>query len=123
MRRLSSLLLLPGILGLATVPALSQDSIVAMCEMAAKAAPEQSEHCECALTALQSQIGGDEFAMYANVGTLYFENLGKGLARSDAWDVAARTVGEGQGMALVDVLQVTNPIGRLHAQALKDCAG
>jgi len=123
MSRLSSLLLLPSILGFSTVPAWSQDSIVAMCELAAQAAPDQSQHCECALTALQSQLGGDEFAMYANVGTLYFENLGNGLGRADAWDAAARAVGETQGMSLSDVLQVTNPIGRLHAQAIKNCGG
>jgi hypothetical protein len=60
--------------------------------------------------------------IYADVGSRYFENLASGLDRADAWDAAGKSVAEEQGMSFVNVLEITNPIGRLHAQAIKDCA-
>jgi hypothetical protein len=57
----------------------------------------------------------------AAVGSRYFENMASGLDPADAWDAAAKSVGEEPGMSSTDVLEITNPIGRLRAQAIKDC--
>ena len=59
---------------------------------------------------------------YANVGALYLQNLANGLDRADAWDTAAKEIGEPRGMSLREVLTITNPIGQMHAKAIKACA-
>jgi len=109
-----------GILCLSAAPSWSQDSVIAMCEMIVS--PEHKSDCECASTAVKDQISSDEFEIYANVGSLYLENMANGLDRSDAWDAAAKEIGEPRGMSLKEVLTTTNPIGQMHAKAIKDCA-
>jgi hypothetical protein len=110
------------VLGLPTLSSSAQESsIVQMCEMAVHAGPEQGNGCECALTIIRNEISGEQFEIYAAVGTLYFENMANGLDQADAWDAAAKSVGAERGMSFVEVLEVTNPIGQLHAQAIKDC--
>ena len=94
-----------------------------MCEMANQSDPDQGETCTCALNAMKDQLSSDEFEIYANVGTLYLENLTTGLDRAEAWDAAARTVGGERQLPLVSVLEITNPIGRMHAKAIKECKG
>lgn len=117
-----SLLSSLGVLCLSTLAATAQDSIAQMCETATQVAPEYGNNCECALTALKNEISGDQFGIYADVGNRYFENLAGGLDRANAWDAAAKSIGEDRGMSLVEVLEITNPIGRLHAKAIKGCA-
>jgi hypothetical protein len=110
-----------GVLGLATVPSWTQESIVTMCEMTNQGASDDGKICVCALNAVRDQLSSDEFGIYADVGTQYLKNLADGLDRADAWDLAAKTVGNEHELSFVDVLEITNPIGRAHAKAMKDC--
>jgi len=121
-KTLSSLLLSLSILCLSAAPSWTQESVIAMCEKTAQVFPEQGNGCECALTAIKDQISSDEFEIYADVGTLYLDNVANGFARSDAWDAAAKKIGDERGMSLREVLTITNPIGRMHADAIKNCA-
>jgi hypothetical protein len=118
--RIPTLFLSLGILCLSAAPSWSQDSVIAMCEMVVSS--EHKSDCECASTAIKDQISSDEFETYANVGALYLENLASGLDRPDAWDAAAKKIGEEHEMSLREVLTITNPIGQMHAKAIKDCA-
>jgi len=121
-RLFSSLLFSLIVLCLSAAPSWTQESVIAMCEKTAQVFPEQGTGCECALTAIKDQISSDEFEIYANVGTLYLDNITDGLARSEAWDAAAKKIGDERGMSLREVLTITNPIGQLHADAIKNCA-
>jgi hypothetical protein len=112
--RIPTLFLSLGILCLSAAPSWSQDSVIAMCEMVVS--PEHKSDCECTSTSVKDQISSDEFEIYANVGTLYLENMANGLDRSDAWDAAAKKIGDERGMSLREVLTITNPIGQMHAK-------
>lgn len=100
-------------------PGLAAD-VEAMCERSSWA-NEDPTACRCALEALSAEVPADDFALYAEVGAGYFDGLDAGLGRAEAWDAAAVTAGASRGMSLIDVLEVTNPIGRMHAGTLKAC--
>ena len=77
--------------------------------------------CECAVRKVQEGSGEAEFLLYSEVGQAYFENLGNGMPRQDAWMAAAGSVGETLGLSAIDIIRTTQHQSDLHQKALAEC--
>ena len=94
-----------------------QDGAYDMCAERGK----PSGVCECASERLKSEIG-DDYALYASIGSVYLANKQAGMAMGDAWDAAVKSVAGQRGSSFTTTLQQTNDIGKAHRKAMKNCA-
>ena len=102
---------------LGTAPAIA-DSVEAMCLKMNKS--EQA--CQCAVEQLKAQLGDEDYVLYEGIGVDYTANLGKGMARSDAWDDAVKKEAANLGVTFITLLKRTNTMGVAHNKVIKDCS-
>ena len=106
------------ILSIIPAAALAEDAITAMCT-------ERDDEgvCSCASTALLSQIGQEDYALYEAIGEDYLARMASGESRVDAWMAASRTAATNRGISSVVLMGRTNEIGKTHRTAIKECGG
>ncbi len=111
------------VLGIAVPgPAAAQevaDSVVGMCLERGR---EQAV-CDCAAEALLGEIGAEDYATYEAVGADFLVRLSGGQSMVPAWDGAVAAHSESTGIGRSSIFAVTNPAGRAHAGAMRDCGG
>ena len=108
--------LLTSLLFAAATPAVA-DSVVDMCVDRGKT----EANCQCAAERLKAEIADEDYRIYALVGKLYRENSAGGMGMSEAWDAAVGKTAAEIGKGNTAVLGITNPAGRAHNRAIKDC--
>jgi len=97
---------------------LAEDGVVEMCME-----HDTEEVCNCASEALMTEIGSEDYAMYAAIGEDYLARMEAGEGRVDAWMEASRTEAGKRGLGSVALMERTNEIGNVHRAAIKECRG
>lgn len=104
--------------GLVANFALAEGAVTAMCMER-----ETEEVCTCASEALRTEIGPEDYAIYAAIGEDYLARMENGEGRVDAWMAAVRAEAERRGIGSVALMGRTNEIGNSHRAAIKSCGG
>jgi hypothetical protein len=113
-RLLKPLVVSAGVFMMCAVNAASADAVEDMCR-------KSDEVCACAAKQLKSDVGDDDYELYAAVGAAYIANQASGMQAGDAWDAAVKAESGRHGLGFTDTLNRTNAIGKAHRKAMKAC--
>ncbi len=101
--------------------AAAQTDITDLCDANDGILGETAEICECALTELREAVPADSFEIYADVSARFLGGRGDGLSLVEAWDAGVAAEAEERGVSATGILKATNPTGKAHRDAIRNC--
>lgn len=120
-RRLASAPMFAIVVAALAGPANAATGIEALCDANDGIMGDTAEICECGLAGLRDVVPADTFEIYADVSAKFLDGRAEGLGLVEAWDAGVTAEAGERGVSATRILEATNPAGRAHRDAIRDC--